>query len=240
MTMDAKVEPSDSVKTSVETPPEPSTPTKMIPQEEVDKLIGERHSTLDKKVAELTKSVEAQSKAAQLAEERAAAAEEILARAEDARAEAEFRAIPPDNTDALSLYQQRMAHKQAVRDFEAAKKEHEKSVALHAAELAEAQSFKALKVASDIVAKPEYAGINPSDLVELTDGSPDKMESLAKKLAAGKTVITPTNQLGYQPETLPYTDLSSGASGEPTMEQRENMTMEQLIANPSIQKRIYK
>lgn len=240
MTSDAKGNPKDEaeVLAGQETLPpeegqpsggkalEPSTPPKSYTQEQVDKLLDEKHSKLDKRIAEIEKQGVKSAKALELATKRASDAEAALVKTAKEQEEKELADIQ-DNEPELRLY--RAKQKQRERDAELSKREREleASKAEHDESLSELLVFKQTQIAQGIASK--YEGVDAGLLIQLTDGSPEKMELLAGQLGTlkAKTPISPR----------PDSGLSSGGAGKLTAEQIEKMSAEDYAQHPSVKAR---
>ena len=210
---------------SGETSLEPSTPSGTYTQEQVEKLVRERHSKLDTRISGLEKQMAKSAKAMETAERRATEAEAALTEAQKAKDEAELESIG-DNPDALTLHRARM--RQRERDAELTKRERtlEQNKAEHEEAIREALEFKQARSATEIASK--YEGIDPATLLELTDGSVEKMEVLAQKLGTLKAKA---------PSFKPDSGLTSGGAGKLTNEQVENMPVEAYAEHPSVKGR---
>ena len=186
----------------------PSLEPRTYAKEEVDKLIRERHSILDKQIADLNKQLK-------LKEEEAGEVRSLKAKVAELEEEQERKELAEaeDNPDLKRQIQDRKAFKQRQSDLE--KRERE----LKARELEHEEAIKAVtqynlgKLAGEIVSK--YPGIEAADLIELSDGSPEKMEKIAQRLSRKEA-------LGLRPDS----GISVG-SGEPTIEQLDKMTPEE-------------
>lgn len=115
---------------------------------------------------------------AQIAQSKAAS--EALQRRMDELEEAKFG----DNADALSLHRSRQQLRADRARLEQEKADLEKQQGDLEDDLAEAKAYKAKKEADTIAAN--YDGVDAQDLVDYTDGTPEKMEALAKKLGKPK------------------------------------------------------
>lgn len=228
MTSDAKDTQTDAPKPSDEKTPEPSTPPKTYKQEEVDKLLSERHSTLDKEIAGLKKTIASNTKGSEGMKARLKAAEETATQLRAAAERAEFDAIPRDNPDALSLFTARQAHREDVRTHEANVATFEEQKAEFEADIAAVKEYKKLQAAVEIVSRDEFKGVKAKDLVDYTDGSPDKMENLAKVLKLTVGEIPPSQP----PEIPPDTGGGQGSAGQLTTEQADKMSMEDYASHP--------
>ena len=180
---------------------------KTYTEEEVDKLIRERHSTLDKRIADLNKQLK-------LKEGEAGEVQGLKAKVAELEEEQERKELAEagDNPDLKRQIQDRKNLKQRQSDLE--KRERE----LKAKELEHEEAIKAVtqynlgKLAGEIASK--YPGIEAADLIELSDGSPEKMEKIAQRLSKKE---------GIRPDS----GISVG-SGEPTIEQLDKMTPEEF------------
>ncbi len=224
--------PPEGERPSGEKPEMPSTPPETFTKEQVEKLVSERHSTLDKRIYELEKVAAKDTKARELAEQRAADAESALARAQKEKDDAEFEAIK-DNPEGLTDYQRRLRHRE--RDAELTKRERELSrrEAEQEEAVKELQVFKRTKLATEIASK--YEGVDPAVLLELTDGSAEKMALLAKRL--GTTPSQPVGETPKPPGFKPDSGLTSGGAKKLTDKQIEDMTVEQYAEHPSVKAR---
>ncbi len=213
----------DSVDTAVvdlpsQDVPKPSTEPEMLTREQAEKIANERHSKLDKRISELEKITQRSTKATESAEARAKAAEKQLAETAR-RAEEDERESIKDSPDALSLFDQKVKHRQEVEHLKKEREDFEAERATHAEEVAEAKQYKINKMADEIAST---YGVDPSLLVQLTDGSKDKMERLAKSL--------PKKEAGDNKPNLqkpPDSNKPSGRFGKPTLAQLESMNMDQ-------------
>ena len=228
MTSDGKGTQPDPAKASAEKTPDPSTPPKTYKQEEVDTLLNERHSTLDKEIAGLKKTITSNTKSSEGLKTRLKTAETETATARKEKEQAEFDAIPRENTDALSLFTARQAHREDVRAHEANVAQLEEQKAEFETDIAAVKEFKKFQVAVELVSRDEYKGVKADDLVKLTDGSPDKMENLAKILKLTVGEIPP----GQTSETPPDPGGREGSAGQLTTELAETLSMEDYVRHP--------
>lgn len=208
----------DSEETSLE---DSSTKApKVYTEDEVEKKFSQQRSVLDKKIAEMEKALNKFADAKGLAEKRASEAESSLQEMQRQKDDAELAGVR-DNPDALGLFQAR----QRVRQRDAVLAKREQDVMAKESEIAEArrevEENKKSKLASAIASK--YEGVEADLLLELTDGSPEKMEALAKRLHKPKARTSKSPDSG---ETI-------GGTGKPTMEQLENMPMEEFAKHAS-------
>lgn len=202
----------------------PSTPPEeeKIPKSEVDKMMRERHATLDKRIV----SLEATAKQHQT---RAEQYETQLKAQKEAADRAEYEAIK-ENPEALAIYRknkdiERKSNEVSTREQQLAQSKQE-----HEAELKEIAEYKTKRKADEIA--KGYADADPKLLVELTDGSTEKMASLAKVL--WKPVgATPKKTL------VSGADKGSGGGlpGKLTNEQIEQMSVEEYANHPSVKER---
>lgn len=186
--------------------PKPSTEPEMLTKEQAEKLANERHSKLDKRISELEKIT-------QRADARAKAAEDRLAKAARQAEDAERDSIK-DSPDALSLFEQRVKLRQDREAFEAER-------VAHAEDIAEAKQYKITRVADEIASEYE---VDSSLLVQLTDGSREKMEKLAKSLPKKEAG---DNKPNLQKPPKPDSGKTSGRFGKPTLDQLEHMSMDE-------------
>ena len=196
----------------------PSAEPETLTKEEAEKLANERHSKLDRRIAELEKQHEKSTKAIEAAANRAKIAEDNLALAKKQITEAERKALG-DSPDAITLFEAKVAHKQAIDALEQRVAQFEAEKSEWAEVIAEAKQFKVVKLADEIASEYE---VDSALLVSLTDGSRDKMEKLAKSLPK-KTADDKLNL----PKSPDSGRKKSSVLTNPTIEQREKMSMEQ-------------
>lgn len=209
---------SEEGRSSSEIPPEPSQPPEMLTREQAEKLANERHSKLDKRISELEKQSNRAVKGQEAAQARAQAAETAYAELQRERESQELEGIK-DNPDALTIFQR----KKALREMEVALNKREAEMKRREEEnteaLAEVTRFKVVKQAMEIVAKPGYEDVSAEDLIELTDGTPEKMEKMALKLAKLKPKASEKTE-PFEPDSA----RNKGGASKPTQEQLEKMT----------------
>jgi hypothetical protein len=150
----------------------------MLTKEQADKLANEKHSKLDKRIAELEKSTLRASKQVELADKRAKDAENALLEAGRRAEEAERKSLG-NTPDALSLFEARIALKQAEAKLQQQRDSFAAEKAIHDEEISEAKTYKLQKMAEEIA---DETGVDASLLTSMTDGSREKMEKLAKVL----------------------------------------------------------
>jgi colicin import membrane protein len=222
MATDATTEKQDAIPEgdadSATTPAVPSSEPEMLTREQAEKLANERHSKLDKRIAEQDRVISRATKAIEAAEARAEAAERALAEAERAKEESEYESVR-GNPDALTTWQAKKAVKDAEAKLAKERAALEKEKSENAEALAEATEYKKIKAASEIASK--YEGVEASELIELTDGSPEKMEKMAQRL--GK----PKESQPAKPK--PDSGAGKGGPGKPTLEQLENWSEEEYM-----------
>jgi len=156
-----------------------SKPQKVYTEDEVEAKFSQQRSVLDQKVSKLEKELANFS-------DRAKDAESQLSQWRKDRDEAELEAAR-DEPDKLTLIQQR----QKVRDklVEVARRESELNTREEKVKEANAQAeeFRRTQQAAEISVKH---GVDFDSLIKFTDGSPEAMEELAKKLPkTGEHVI---------------------------------------------------
>jgi len=219
MLSDAETKPGDALpnegQPSTGGESKPSTQPEVFTKEQVE----ERHSKLDKTIATLTKQNEASKRAIEDAKTKTDSYAKRLAEIEEEKARGELEGIR-DNPDALSLWQARQAHREAVKELETQRASFEQERGQFLTDLEEVKSYKTFKGAMEIASKPEYKGVDAQKLVDLTDGSSEKMEGLARLLKAGMGQPAVT-------VTLPDSGKSTGGAGEPTAEELAEMPIEQ-------------
>jgi chromosome segregation ATPase len=194
----------------------PSPEPVMLTKEQAEKLANDRHSKLDKKIAELTKNSERLQKSILDAETRTKKAYDSLSVAQKRVEEAERKSLG-DSPDALKLFEAQVKHRQEVEKLEQMRSEFESEKVKYTEDISEAKQYKITRLADTIAS--EY-GVDASLLTTLTDGSQEKMELLAKSLPKkdeGKGI-----QLPGKPDSGKHI---SGV-GNPTIEQLDAMPMD--------------
>ena len=186
----------------------PSLEPKTYTEKEVDKLIRERHSTLDKQIADLKKQLKQK-------EGEAGEVQGLKAKVAELEEEQERKELAEagDNPDLKRQIQDRKAFKQRQSDLEKRERELKARELEHEEAIKEMTQYNLGKLAGEIVSK--YPGIEAADLIELSDGSPEKMEKIAQRLSRKEA-----------PGIRPDSGISVG-SGEPTIEQLDKMTPEE-------------
>ena len=171
----------------------PSNAPKTFTEEEVNRLVSERHSTLDRKIADLTKQLTTFQK-------RAEDAESQLGTYKKEKEEAEIEKIK-DDPEKLSAYQLR---KQA-RELAEAKKGLEEQLAQLQSELEEERKLSApLKVAPVIaeVAK-EFEGIDMDKLTKLVTiakaTTKEDIKAIAETIGTSKEPENPDKKESFKP-----------------------------------------
>jgi len=226
MVMEPKTNPTDAVvddevdETVVDMPSEEtsqkdSTEPVMLTKEQADKLFDERQSKLDKRIFQLEQEGQKTTKALQAAEARANALEGEALEARKRADKAELESLG-DSPDARSLFEARVAQREAT-----AKLEREKAEWAEAVE--EAKQYKITKLADNIAAADPDHPVDSSLLVTLTDGSKEAMERLAKVLPKKEPGDNIPN-LTKPPK--PDSGRGSGGSGPRTVEQLDKLARE--------------
>ena len=159
---------------------EPSGKTKVSPQDAIEQMIAERvHRALSDAGRDAASMEKQKTEASQLlAEARKERQGVERLRQEQEAGEIEKYADNPDMQEIIKS-RQRARIRQEELDRRAEDLASRES-AINA-ERAEYQGYKIKTSAATIAAK--YPGANADDLLTLTDGTPEKMEALAKKLA---------------------------------------------------------
>jgi chromosome segregation ATPase len=227
MVTDAKEEPKDAIQEAGQDSAEQqrdSKKAKLYTEDEVEKKFSSQRSALDKKIAELTKATTSATSLIKEAEARASAAEQALEKAERAKDEAEYERVR-GNPDALTDFQAKKAIKEAQEQLRKERADIARSKAEHADELKEIASWKTERAAREIADK--HKGVDYKDLIELTDGSPEKMEKMAAKLATIKVAETPKEVKEPEEENEPDSGDGKGNSGESF---KDDEPMEQYAA----------
>jgi len=178
----------------------PSNQPRTFTEEEVNRLVSERHSTLDRKIADLTKQLTTFQK-------RAEDAESQLGTYKKEKEEAEIEKIK-DDPEKLSAYQLR---KQA-RELAEAKKGLEEQLAQLQSELEEERKLSApLKVAPVIaeVAK-EFEGIDMDKLTKLVTIAKATTKEDIKVIAETIGTKKEEDKSDDKPEFKPFTGANRG------------------------------
>ncbi len=210
---------------------EPSTPPKNYTQGEVEKLVAGVQSGLDKKVDALTKTIESNKTSNETLKTQLKDASTKIALAEKAREEAEFNSVDRTNPDALAKWSSEQALKQRARDLDSREADINTKSAQFETDMVDVKEFKSLQAASEIASRDEFKGVKATDLTSLTDGSPDKMEALAKILVIANT--TPTQTPTQDPEIPPDPGQNVGGAGQLSIEQMDVMSPEDYNKHPS-------
>jgi len=176
--MDPKDAPEDALqlgRPSSEEGQKASEPPKTFTADQVEQAARERHSTLDKQISKLTKSVE-------IAQKRADDAEAALTQFKADRDTAEMESVRED-PDKLSVLQLRQQVRKEEAALKVAQKALEKEKLEHTAEIeAAAETQKEIAVWQMAVKH----GVDPVLLKSLDIDSPEKLDIVAKALAANK------------------------------------------------------
>jgi chromosome segregation ATPase len=198
-------------------------PEKVYKESEVNDLINQRHSKLDKQIAGLTKEVTS-------ADERVKAAEDALKQYQEQIDQAELEAARGDPAKLKEL-QGKKSYKNMLADLETQKKELGKQ--RQQLERDKAETAEKVKSAEQITLRDNLweiaakAEINPQELIdgvnELKLTTIDQAKALAKRLGRPPEGETKTTT----PISVPTT---GGARGTPTQEQREKLSMEDYAA----------
>jgi len=209
-------------------------PPKEAPASDELKRAKEGQSAADKKAASLQKELADEKSKTEKANARITSLSERLSKLEEENAKREIEKIG-DNPDALSIFTAKQEVRGEWDKIETRTGElddREKNLSDRESVVVEAEKKMA---AAEIASRPEYKGVNPERLVELSDGTPEKMEQLAKLMVAGAGKTTHEIPEGEQPP--PSADLGEGLAGELTAEQIDKMTMEQYANHPSVKER---
>lgn len=173
--------------------PSKTNPPKTFTEEDVNRLVSERHSTLDRKIADLTKQLSTLQK-------RAEDAEAQLGTYKKEKDEAEFEKVK-DDPEKLSAYQLR----KQIRELAEAKKGQEEQLAQLQRELEEERKLSApLKIAPVIaeVAK-EFEGIDMDKLTKLVTiakaTAKEDIKAIAETIGASKEPESPDKKEEFKP-----------------------------------------
>ncbi len=215
MTTDAPRKPGDALPAeglpSTEKPLESSALPETLTRKEAEKLADEKHAKLDKTIAGLEKAASRSTAALEAAEKRATAAEEAQTEADKAKDAATLKAAG-DSPDALSIYQAKIAVRDAQADLKTREAKLETDKREHAADIEDAQNYRKVQLANEIALE---TGVDANLLIAVTDGTEEKMRKAAENLPK-------TGQ--HQPApTIP--DSGGGAGG---VKKLSEMTEEEL------------
>jgi predicted RNase H-like nuclease (RuvC/YqgF family) len=148
----------------------------MIPKSQVERLVAERHSKLDRRIADQERTLRQMESAISESERRY-----------DELQETQFANDP----DGRKTWQLKRDVERKVREIAKQQEELAKQRDDLTRDKDEVESFKkqkaALEAARTIAAKHE--GVSPETLISLTDGSPEKMDALAKLIGKPKPVV---------------------------------------------------
>lgn len=215
MTTDAPRKPEDALpaggQPSTDKPPEPSALPETLTRKEAEKLADEKHAKLDKTISTLEKAASRSTAALEAAEKRATAAEEAQTEADKAKDAAALKAAG-DSPDALSIYQAKIAVRDAQADLKTREAKLEADKLEHAGIIEDAQNYRKAQLANEIALE---MGVDANQLIALTDGTEEKMRKAAE-------ILPKTGQ--HQPApTIP--DSGGGAGG---VKKLSEMTDEEL------------
>ncbi len=204
----------------------PSAEPEVLTKEQAEKLANERHSKLDKRIAELEKAGKHSAKALELAEARVKAADAALTEANRKAEEAERMALG-ESPDALSIFEAKVKHRQTVDNFEQQRAKEEAKWAEHEADIEEARAYKVIRMADEISAE---SGVDAVLLVSMTDAYTDSTKRREKMEALSR--VLPKKEAGDDKPNLtkppkPDSGRTSGKFGKPTLKQLEDMPMEE-------------
>ena len=181
--------PQDEGQPFVEQDREPSDTevVEIFTKDDVERLVADRHSTLDKEIASNRKEINALKREAERAENAEAQLESYRRKEEDE----EYQRVK-SNPSELKVFQKR----QELRGREDALKEKEKQVEQLKAEHQElidaGYRVKTVEAAEGIA--KEY-GVSATDLLDLAPQTPEQMKAFAKKLKAIEAKGTPALKL---------------------------------------------
>jgi hypothetical protein len=226
MTTDAKENQKDTIQETGQDSAEQqrdSKKQKVYTEDEVEKKFSTQRSALDKQIAEAKATATKALKAIEEANARATTAEEALKKAERAKDEAEYERVR-GNPDALSDFQAKKAIKDAQSQLAKERAEIALQKAEHADDMAALNTWKIERSAQDIASK--HKGVDYKDLIELTDGSAEKMEKMAVKLEKIPTTETAATK-ETEEENEPDSGEGRGHSGKSSMKQLAEMPMEE-------------
>lgn len=192
----------------------PSVEPEMMTKEQAEKLANERHSKLDKKIAELTKTAEHLEKAARKAEDKVVQSQRALDEAQRRIDDVERKSYG-ESPDGLKLFEKQVELRQRIADADKREAEIARREAEVATQITEAQQFKVEKKAAELAV--EY-GVDASLIVSLSDGTPEKMEKIAQ--------ILPKKEGDSRPLKKPDSGKTSKGFGNLTPEQLEKLPMD--------------
>ena len=191
---------------------QPETYTK----EQVDKIRSDTLATAGRERAEIQKAADAAKKALDDSMQRLSDLEAEIETLRKEKDDTELEAAR-QNPDALSVLQA----KQALRTQQANIEKKEREIQRREAEIEE--STKALREAGRMAEAQQLAreyDVDAQQLIDLTDGSRDKMEALAKRLQ--KPAAS-----GQESTTKPDSGVTTGTRGKLTKEQAHKLPMDQ-------------
>lgn len=198
---------------------------KTFTKSEVDKMLDEKHSKLDKTIAQLTSERDTLKKDLESNKSRL----DALEREQNESRLAEARNDP----EALRIYQREQTLVKRERQVE----ERDRDMTRREGQLKEdrAEVDKDRGVVSIAYIAAKY-GLDTEELESLGISDPDTLEKVAEKLAAGKAKGTGEGEGGEgeggegeggegEGEFKPDSGEGAGGAGKPTHEQREKMSM---------------
>lgn len=210
--MDSPLETGQASDSDKGNTPEPETYTK----EQVDKIRSDTLAVAGREKAEVQKAAEAAKKSLESTQQKLSELEAELETMRREKDEAELETAR-QNPEALSVLQT----KQSLRNQQAAIERKEREIQRREAEIEE--SAKAIKESGRKARAQEIAreyGVDASTLIDLTDGSNEKMEALAKKLQK-------PSASGQEPQSKPDSGVTSGTKGKLTKTQAHALPMDQ-------------
>ena len=155
----------------------PKTYTEAELQEAVRKRTSDRLAEAGRKAKQESESLQSQIKASN---DTIAALQKQLDDAEDGH----FK----NNPDALTVSQMRRQLRDERAKLLQEKTELDNQRKAHQTELDEAKSYRVLRLAEKVA--EGYTDVDPQELVDLTDGSQERMEVLAKRIGVAKDAKT--------------------------------------------------
>ena len=144
--------------------------------------------------------------------------DEVLSVIKESMEEFGFDPIETPALEMQSLFEAKLAHRQALDEFDVKERKLEDERAKLQDEIEEVRQYKTQKLADEIASENE---VDSSLLLSMTDGTREKMEKLAKilpkKSEDDKPTFTPPPDSGKKSKVLT----------NPSLSQLEGMTMEQ-------------
>ena len=187
-------------------------------KEQVDKIRSDTLAAAGRERVKVEKALEDANKQLERLDEERKVEEEELERLKQERDEAEASHVD-GKPDALSALQQR----QKLRAAAAELTKREREIQRREADLNEGlKTIQRMKLQSDAESLALEYGVSSKTLLELTDGSREKMEALAKVLPRDRKDLPDSTNI-----TKPDSGVTTGTRGKLTKEQAHKLPMDQ-------------